>query len=150
MADPLTLGIATAAAATAGSSALSAAQQSSAGRIRQQEAETAAQQEELSATQREADRKGRLAEALASQNAAAAAGGVASFEGSPLSILQQDVAREERATGRDVMQTRLAAGTQRARGRVARSLGRGQAGLSLLRGVAESANIAASNLPRAS
>lgn len=95
------------------------------------EAETQAKQIELAAIQREADRKGRLASALASQIASAGARGIAAFEGSPLTILQADIEAEERATERDVFQTRLAALTTRTRGRVSQSLLKQQAKIGL-------------------
>ncbi len=82
------------------------------------ESKVQAEQEELGAVQREADRKEKLAIALASQNASAGASGIAAFEGSPLTILQEDVRREEQATERDVFSTKLASLTARSRGKV--------------------------------
>lgn len=79
------------------------------------ESKVQAEQEELGAVQREADRKERLAIALASQNAAAGAGGVSAFEGSPLTILKEDIRREEVATERDVFSTKLSTLTTRSR-----------------------------------
>lgn len=84
------------------------------------QAEVAAKAEEAAGVQREADRKARLAEALAAQNAAAGAGGIAAFEGSPLSVMQEDIRREEVATGREEFQTQLRAMTLRAGGQVAK------------------------------
>lgn len=77
-----------------------------------------AQQEELGAKQRESDRKERLAIALSSQNARAGAGGVAAFEGSPLTVMNEDIRREETATSRDAFQTQLKAMTLRAGGKI--------------------------------
>lgn len=91
-----------------------------AAKIQQKEAETEAKQIELGVVQREADRKAKLARALASQTASAGARGIAAFEGSPLSILQADIEAEERGTGRDIFQAQLAAMTTRARGRITR------------------------------
>lgn len=91
-----------------------------AGKIAKMEAETAAQAEELGAVQREADRKESLARAMASQVAESGAKGVAAFEGSPLSVLQADISREEEATQRDIMMSKLAAMTTRARGKAAK------------------------------
>ena len=54
------------------------------GDIARGEAEVAAKSEEAAGVQREADRKGRLAEALASQNAAAGAGGEMGSTSMPL------------------------------------------------------------------
>lgn len=89
------------------------------GDIARVEAETQAKAEEAAGVAREADRKQRLAEALASQNAAAGAKGIAAFEGSPLTIMKEDMRREAKATERDIFQTRLAAKTLRARGKIA-------------------------------
>jgi len=81
------------------------------------ESKVAAEQEDLGAKQREADRKERLAIALASQNAAAGAKGVAAFEGSPLTILKEDIRRESVATERDIFSSKLASLTARSRGK---------------------------------
>jgi len=82
------------------------------------ESKVAAEQEDLGAKQREADRKERLSIALASQNAAAGAKGVAAFEGSPLTILKEDVAREKTATERDAFSSDLASMTAKSRGQI--------------------------------
>lgn len=118
-------------------------QTKAAGKIAQGEAEVAAKQEELAAVQREGDRKNRLAEALASQNASAGARGVAAFEGSPLTILQEDIRREEKATERDIFQTKLKTMTIRARGALARKQAKTAASIGLLRSVEEKATKAA-------
>lgn len=89
------------------------------GKAQRREAETQALAEEAAGVSREADRKARLSEALASQNAAAGAAGIAAFEGSPLTILKEDIKREQKATQRDIFQTQLAAKTLRARGKIA-------------------------------
>lgn len=109
-----------------------------AGKIARGEAEVAAKQEELSAVSRERDRKSRLAEALASQNAAAGAKGIAAFEGSPLTILQEDIRQEEVATQRDIFQSQLAAGATRTRGLIAEKQTRAGANIGLIRAVQES------------
>jgi hypothetical protein len=114
-----------------------------AGEIAQREAEVIAKQEELGAIQREADRKGRLAEALATQTAQAGASGIAAFEGSPLTILGESIKAEETATERDIFQTRLSALTTRAKGRVAKSISESRAGLSLLSSVLQTGTTAA-------
>ena len=85
-----------------------------------------AEQQELGAKQREADRKERLAMALASQNAMAGAGGIAAFEGSPLTIMKEDIRREKQATDRDVFSTKLETMTTRARGKVGQASARGK------------------------
>lgn len=102
------------------------------GKIQRGEAEVAAKSEEAAGVQREADRKSQLAEALASQNAAAGAGGIAAFEGSPLSVMQEDVRRESVATERDVFQTKLKALTLRSRGKIAEKTSKAGATLGLI------------------
>ena len=114
------------------SSLLSANQTRVAGDIAKGEAKVQARQTELAATAREADRKERLAEALASQNASAGARGIAVFEGSPLAILQADIEREEKATQRDIFSTELEAFTLRSRGSIGQKLARTQSAVGLL------------------
>ena len=82
------------------------------------ESKVQAEQEELGATQREADRKERLAIALSSQNASAGSSGIAAFEGSPLTIMKEDVRREEVATERDRFSSQLAGMTAKSRGKI--------------------------------
>jgi hypothetical protein len=102
------------------------------GAIQRGEAEVAAKSEEAAGTQREADRKAQLSEALASQNAAAGTAGIAAFEGSPLSVMQEDVRRESVATERDVFQTKLSALTLRSRGKIAERTAKAGATLGLI------------------
>lgn len=116
-----------------GSSLLSANQQRAAGDIARGDAKVQARQTELAATAREVDRKDRLASALASQNASAGARGIAAFEGSPLTILQADIEREEQATQRDIFSTELEAFTQRSAGSIAQKQSRAQAFTGLLK-----------------
>lgn len=85
------------------------------------EADLQAQQIELGAKQREADRKERLSLALASQNAAAGAGGIAAFEGSPLTIMNEDIRRAEQETERDAFSSQLEIMTAKNRARAAKS-----------------------------
>lgn len=118
-------------------------QRKTAAKAAEGEAKVAAQQEELGAIQRETDRKSRLATALASQTASAGARGVAAFEGSPLAVLEEDIRREEVATERDIFQTRLAALTTRARGKIARKQLTAQARIGLLSDIQEAAKSAA-------
>lgn len=82
-------------------------QRESQAKIERGQAQVAAKGEELAVTAREADRKDRLASALASQNARAGAAGIAAFEGSPLTILQDQIEREQTATQRDKLGSRL-------------------------------------------
>lgn len=103
---------------SAGSAVAGFQAQRTAAEIQRGEADVAAQQEELGATAREADRKGRLAAALATQNATAGAKGIAAFEGSPLSILEADIAAEAEGTERDIFATELSALTTRAGAKV--------------------------------
>jgi hypothetical protein len=92
--------------------------------IERGQAEVAADQEELKFTQREADRKDRLASAIASQNALSGARGVAAFEGSPLSILNDSIERERVATERDKFSTDLTALAMRSGAKVRQRLAR--------------------------
>lgn len=84
------------------------------------EANLQAQQIELGAKQREADRKERLSLALASQNAAAGAGGIAAFEGSPLTIMNEDIRRAEQETERDQFSSQLEIMTAKNRASIAK------------------------------
>jgi hypothetical protein len=137
MADPVTLGLISAA-----SSLLSAGTQVKAGREAAKEAEITAQTQELAATQREADRKERLARAMATANASAGASGIAAFEGSPLTILQQSIEAEQTATERDAFNARIGALTTRARGSSAQAQGRLSAAGTLLQGGSNIAQLA--------
>lgn len=113
------------------------------GKIARGEAEVAAKAEEAAGVSREADRKERLAEALASQNAAAGAGGIAAFEGSPLSVMKEDIRRESKATGRDVFQTKLRAMTLRAQGKIAERQAKTAANIGLITSIEDKAAKAA-------
>lgn len=111
---------------------IGAGQTRSAGKIAEMEAKTEAAQIETAAAQREADRKERLARAVSSQMAAGGASGL-TFEGSPLSVLEEDVRREKEATQRDTLMAQVGAQSARARGKVARAQARGAAVLGLLK-----------------
>jgi len=137
MADPLTIAM----VGVAGGSLLSAGSQIQAGRTAAKEAELSAQTAELGATQREVDRKERLAQALATANAQAGAAGIAAFEGSPLTILQESIKAEETATESDLFNTRISALTTRARGQTAKRMGQVGAATSLLKGGATTAQL---------
>lgn len=89
-------------------------------------------QAELGALQREADRKKRLALALASQNAQAGAKGVAAFEGSPLAILAADIETEETATERDAFNTKVIGLALKSRSKVARKQAKAAGTLTLI------------------
>ena len=129
-------------ATSVGASLMQARATRKAGDIAAGESEIEAQQEELGAIQREADRKGDLARALASQTASAGARGLVAFSGSPLAILQEDIKAEEVATERDVFGSRLAALTTRKKGQVAKSTARTSATLGLLGDVGKLAAVA--------
>ncbi len=120
---------------------LSAGSQIKAGRDAAKEAELSAQTAEVAATQREADRKDMLAKALATANAQAGASGIAAFEGSPLTILQQSIENEQTATERDMFNTRISALTTRAKGQTAKRMGQVGAASSLLKGGAAAAQL---------
>lgn len=122
---------------------LSFGQTRAAGSVAQGQAEVAAKAEEAAGVSRESDRKARLAEALASQNATAGAGGIAAFEGSPLSVMKEDVRRESVATERDVFQTKLRAMTIRAGGKIAKQQARLSAGIGLISAVEDAGSKAA-------
>jgi hypothetical protein len=135
MADPVT-------ATIAATSLLSAGTQIQAGRQAVKESELTAQTQELAASQREVDRKERLATAMATANANAGASGIAAFEGSPLTILQQSIEAEQTATERDAFNARIGALTTRARGKSAQSQARLSAAGSLLQGGSDIAQLA--------
>jgi len=127
--------------ASAAGTLLSAGAQVKAGRDAASEAELSAKTAELGATQRETDRKERLAQALATANAQAGAAGIAAFEGSPLTILQQSIENEETASERDAFNTRISALTTRARGQTAKRMGQIGGASSLLKGGATAAQL---------
>jgi len=102
------------------------------GKIQNIQAKVAAKAEEGAALAREADRMARLNEALSSQNAQAGAGGVLSFEGSPLTVMQEDTRRFEEATERDATMTNIRALTLRSQGRIAQKQAKTGAMLGLL------------------
>lgn len=131
--------------ASVGTSLISANQQARAGKQSLREAELTAQSEELAATQREGDRKERLAKAMATANAQAGAAGIAAFEGSPLTILQESIRNEETATERDRFNTRISALTTRARGESALSTARVGAATTLAKGLATGAQLIPEN-----
>ena len=127
--------------AIAVSSLLSAGAQIKSGRASAKEAELSAQLQETGAIQREADRKERLAGAMATANAQAGASGIAAFEGSPLTILQTSIEAEETATERDRFNTRISALTTRARGKAAKRSAQVGAFTSLLQGASSTAQL---------
>jgi len=110
---------------------LGAMQQTQAGKIKQIESEVNAAQIETAASQREADRKDALAAAVSSQNAAGGASGI-TFEGSPLSVLEEDIRLAEEGSERDALMARLGADAELNRGRTAESQARSNAQLGLL------------------
>lgn len=114
------------------------------GSIARGESEVAAQAEEAAGVTRESDRKNRLAEALASQNASAGASGIAAFEGSPLSVMKEDIRREKTATTRDIFQTKLRAMTLRSRGKIAERQAKTGANIGLITKIEERATKAIS------
>ena len=111
----------------------------SAGKIAEIESKVEAKQIELGTVQREADRKESLARAMASQIASSGAKGISAFEGSPLSILQADIAAEREATQRDVTMSRIDAMSARARGSVAKRQAYAQSYINLLGDIGEMA-----------
>ncbi len=114
------------------------------GSIARGESEVAAKAEEAAGVARESDRKQRLSEALASQNASAGSNGIAAFEGSPLSVMKEDIRREKVATERDVFQTKLKSMTLRSRGKIAERQAKTGANIGLITSIEEKATKAAS------
>ena len=112
-----------------GSNLLSAGQTITAGNISNLESQTQAKQIELEAAQREKDRKEALASATASQ--AASSRGIL-FQGSPMTVLEEDIRKSEKAGAREATQAKLAADAARSRGKVAKAQSRGLAVTSLL------------------
>lgn len=110
---------------------LSAKQQKTAGEIQRLESQTQAKQIETQAAAKEADRKEQLARAAAAQAARAGGAGI-TFEGSPLTVLQEDIRREEEAGQREGFSSQLAAFSERERGSIARSMANRAANISLL------------------
>lgn len=137
MADPVTIAL----VAAGGSSLLSAGSQLRAGKTAAKEAEITAQTQEIAAIQRESDRKNRLAEALATANAQAGASGIAAFEGSPLTILQQSIENEQTATERDLFNARLSTLATRSRGQSAKRSSQIGAATTLLKSGAQVAQL---------
>ena len=127
--DPVT---ATASIALAGvSGGLSASQTLSAGKIARYESEVEAEALQTESAARETDRRERLANAIAQQNAASGASGTA-FSGSPLSIIEADIAAADKAQERDVLGTRIGAIAARTRGKVQDAQAKGAAVSGLL------------------
>jgi len=108
-----------------------------AGRQAAREAEIVASQEELGAIQREADRKARLSEALATQSATVGASGIAAFEGSPLTVLEESIKAEETATERDIFMTRLSAMSTRAKGQMEKQASKLRSRMTLTSGLGQ-------------
>ena len=107
------------------------------------QAKVAAEQQELQVVQREADRKDRLANSLATQNALAGAKGIAAFEGSPLTILEDSIERERVATERDIFSTQLGALATRSGAKSRRRIQQIGAGLTLAKQGASAAQAGA-------
>ena len=121
---------------------LSAKQQKTAGEIQRLESQTQAKQIETQAAAQEADRKEQLARAAAAQAARAGGAGI-EFEGSPLTVLQEDIRREEEAGQRAGFTSQLAAFSERERGSIARSMANRAANISLLKATMDTASSAA-------
>lgn len=130
-----------AAAGTATTTLMQMSQQRLAGKAAKAEAETAAQAEELAATQREADRKAMLAEALASQTAYAGAGGISAFEGSPLAVMEENIRREKVDTERAALNTKLLTMSLRSRGTAAKKSAYGRSLLTGISGLTQTAQL---------
>ena len=115
-----------------GSSLMGAAASERQSSLEADQAEVAATQQELQVTQREADRKDRLATSLATQNALAGAKGIAAFEGSPLTIMEDSMERERVATERDIFSTKLGALATRSTAKAKRRASQVSTGIGLV------------------
>lgn len=105
-------------------------QKTQAAKIEAIERDVESKQAETAAAAREADRKERLAKAVASQAAGTGASLIA-FEGSPLTVLEEDIQREEQATERDILSTRIEQLASGARSRIGMMQAKSGAALSL-------------------
>lgn len=117
---------------TAAAGAASAIQARNAGKLQQIEYQRQAKEEEVSARDREIERRRRLVQALASQNAEAGALGIDPTTGSRRAITLEDVrlARMDDLTDRAMTSRRSV--SLRSAGRSARRQGNLQAGATLL------------------
>jgi len=110
-----------------------------AGKQKAYDLEMETKQDEIATIQRESDRKRSLAEALASQNAMAGMKNIAAFEGSPLSIMEEDRTKEKKGTSRDQFEARIRKRVRRSQGKNAKMQGY----MSLMAGVAKTGGQAA-------
>jgi hypothetical protein len=118
--------------ATAAAGAASAIQSRNAGKLQQIEYKRQAQEEETSARDREIERRRRLVQALASQNAEAGALGLDATTGSRRAITLEDVRRARMDDLTDRAMTSRRAVSLASAGRAARRQGNLQAGATLL------------------
>lgn len=116
---------------------VSGAQQLETASMMSKEGRVQRRQMDIATMQKETDRKERLARALASQNAQAGASGIKAFEGSPLSVLNEDISREKRATERADFNNRIAKMTHRSRTRSEVGARRFGGQMSLLKGAGD-------------
>ena len=107
--------------------------QRSAGKIAKRQSEVDAKTLKLASTQREIERQERLADALASQNASSGARNIAAFEGSPLTIINEDIRRSTQASERDAFATSLETLTLKSKGKLADRIGTFRATSGLLK-----------------
>lgn len=66
-----------------------------------------AEMEDVAVLQRESDRKAELLRAISSQRARTSGAGIA-IEGSPLSVIQEQIRQERKDTSRDIFNTKIA------------------------------------------
>lgn len=119
-------------------------QQQQAASMARKEGKLAQQAEDVAATQRESDRKARLADAISTQVAMSGARGVSAFEGSPLSVMRESRRREALATDRDRFNAKIAGLSARYRSEATAGQIRGQAAVGLLKSAEDAAKTAAS------
>lgn len=102
-----------------------------------------AAQAKLEATTEETERKRRLTDAIAAQRALTGAAGIEE-SGSPLTVLQEDIRREEIGAERLQFQSELGQLTARARGQVQKRAANVRATTSLLGAASSAANLGSS------
>lgn len=119
-------------------------QQMDAASLASTEGNLAAEMQDVAALQRETDRKLDLARAISTTRAKASGAGIVTNVGSPLSIIEQQIEQEKIDTERDKFNAMISAQSARYQGAARAGQIRGQATLSLLRGVEDAAMTAGS------
>ena len=121
-----------------GMSLLAYKQQSSAAKLASTEGKLAAEMEGVAALQRETDRKLELVKAISSQRASASGRGIEVNTGSPLAVINNTIEDADKDIDRDRFNSKIAAQSALYRGAARSGQLKGQAQLSLLKGVVDS------------